>query len=96
MLQYARPLQRLLTAFERLPGIGPKNAQRLAFFVLRSPEGEVQYLAEALVEVKAKIADCRRCFNYSEGELCPICSDPRRDAHAVCVVEEPKIGRAHV
>jgi recombination protein RecR len=89
MLQYARPLQRLLTAFERLPGIGPKNAQRLAFHVLRSPEAEARELAEALVELKQKIRDCGRCFNYSEGELCPICSDPRRDPRAVCVVEEP-------
>ena len=67
MLQYARPLQRLLTALERLPGIGPKNAQRLAFFLLRSSTAEAQELAEAVLEVKQKIRDCSRCFNYSEG-----------------------------
>jgi recombination protein RecR len=89
MLQYARPLQRLLTAFERLPGIGPKSAQRLAFHVLRSPEAEARELAEALAELKQKVRDCTRCFNYSEGDLCPICSDPRRDQRAVCVVGEP-------
>jgi recombination protein RecR len=88
MLQYARPLQRLLNALERLPGIGPKNAQRLAFHILRSDDAEVHELATALGEVKAAIRPCRRCFNYSEGDLCPICADPRRDAHAVCVVEE--------
>ena len=89
MLQYARPLQRLLAAFERLPGIGPKNAQRLAFHVLRSTESEARELAEALLDVKQKIRDCSRCFNYSEGDLCPICSDPRREQHVICVVEEP-------
>jgi recombination protein RecR len=89
MLQYARPLQRLLAALERLPGIGPKNAQRLAFHMLRSPEGEARELAEALLEVKRQIRDCSRCFNYSEGDLCPICADPRREQHVVCVVEQP-------
>ncbi|MBM3501522.1 MAG: recombination protein RecR [Armatimonadetes bacterium] len=88
MLQYARPLQRLLNAFERLPGIGPKNAQRLAFHLLRVEEGEVQELAAALSEVRAAIRPCRRCFNYSEGDLCPICADPRRDPAAICAVEE--------
>jgi recombination protein RecR len=89
MLQYARPLQRLMTALERLPGIGPKNAQRLAFFILRSTEQEVRELAEAAVEVKQRIRECSRCFNYSDGELCPICADPSRDQQVVCVVEEP-------
>jgi recombination protein RecR len=89
MLQYARPLQRLMTALERLPGIGPKNAQRLAFFLLRSEEPEVRELAEAAIEVKQRIRECSQCFNYSEGELCPICADPSRDRRLVCVVEEP-------
>lgn len=89
MLQYARPLQRLMTALERLPGIGPKNAQRLAFFLLRSDDREVRELAEAAVEVKERIRECTQCFNYSEGDLCPICMDSSRDRHVVCVVEEP-------
>lgn len=89
MLQYARPLQRLMTALERLPGIGPKNAQRLAFFLLRSDDEQVRELAKAAIEVKERIRECTQCFNYSEGELCPICMDPSRDRHAVCVVEEP-------
>lgn len=88
MLQYARPLQRLLGALERLPGVGPKNAQRLAFYLLRAEESEVQEFADALVDVKRSITPCTQCFNYSEGELCPICRDPRRERQAVCVVEE--------
>jgi hypothetical protein len=88
MLQYARPLQRLLNALERLPGVGPKNAQRLAFHLLRADEAEVRELAAALTGVKAAIRPCGRCFNYSDGDRCPICADPRRDASAVCVVEE--------
>jgi len=88
MLQYARPLQRLLNALERLPGIGPKNAQRLAFHLLRADEAEVQEFAAALSDLKARIRPCTQCFNYSEGDLCPICADPRREAAAICVVEE--------
>lgn len=89
MLQYARPLQRLMAALERLPGIGPKNAQRLAFFILRSDEQEVRELAQAAIAVKERIRECTECFNYSEGELCPICATPSRDRHVICVVEEP-------
>lgn len=88
MLQYARPLQRVLNALERLPGIGPKSAQRLAFHILRSDPSEVQELAAALAELQDAIRFCRRCGNYAEGELCPICADPGRDASVVCVVEQ--------
>ncbi len=88
MLQYARPLQRLLSALEKLPGVGPKSAQRLAFYILRADSGEVEEFAAALVDVKHSIHPCTRCFNYSEGDLCPICADPRREVHSVCVVEE--------
>jgi len=88
MLQYARPLQRLLNALERLPGIGPKNAQRLAFHLLRADGAEVAELAAAIGELKASIRACSQCYNYSEGERCPICADPRRDATVLCVVEE--------
>jgi recombination protein RecR len=88
MLQYARPLQRLLNALERLPGVGPKNAQRLAFHLLRAEAAEVAELAAAIQELKQSIRPCSRCFNYSEGDFCPICADPRRDPAAICVVEE--------
>ncbi|MGQ9732242.1 MAG: recombination mediator RecR [Candidatus Zipacnadales bacterium] len=88
-MQYARPLQRLLNALERLPGIGPKNAQRLAFHVLRAPKEEVDELACAIHEVKELIGACRVCFNYSEGDICPVCSDTCRDSSVVCVVEQP-------
>jgi recombination protein RecR len=88
MLQYARPLQRLLNALERLPGVGPKNAQRLAFHLLRAEGAEVAELAAAIQELKQSIRPCSRCFNYSEGEFCPICADLRRDPAAICVVEE--------
>ncbi len=88
MLQYAKPLQRLLSALEKLPGVGPKNAQRLAFYILRTDSADVEEFAAALVDVKHSIHPCTRCFNYSEGDLCPICADQRRELQSICVVEE--------
>lgn len=87
---YAAPIARLLEELERLPGIGPKSAQRLAFYILRSDEASAARLAEAIVEVKRTIHFCSRCFNLAEADLCEICSDARRDTHVVCVVEEPR------
>lgn len=87
---YPKPLARLVSEFEKLPGIGPKTAQRLAFHVMRLPEEETRALADALVALKGSIKFCRSCFNYSEGELCDICSDPRRDHARICVVAEPR------
>jgi recombination protein RecR len=90
MVQYARPLARLVSEFEKLPGIGPKSAQRLAFFVLRQSEEEARALAEAIVEVKARIGYCRICFNFTDREVCEICADARRDAGLICVVADPR------
>ena len=83
------PVQDLIDAFRRLPGIGYKSAQRLAFHLLKAPAEEAHTLAEAIVAAKEKVAICRQCFNVSEFELCGFCRDPKRDASIVCVVEEP-------
>ncbi len=90
MSHYAPAIARLLEELERLPGIGPKSAQRLAFHILRSDDEAASRLSEAIVEVKRTIRFCSRCYNFSEGETCPICADPRRDPAAICVVEEPR------
>lgn len=87
---YAAPIARLLEELERLPGIGPKSAQRIAYFVLRSDEEVAERLASALVEVKRSIHFCPRCFDFAEAELCEVCADPKRDATIICVVEEPR------
>ncbi len=89
-MEYAKPLARLVGEFEKLPGIGPKSAQRLAFHVLRASEDDVQGLAAALLEVKQKIKQCRVCYNYTDQDVCAICSDARRDRSLVCVVAEPR------
>jgi recombination protein RecR len=83
------PVARLIEAFSRLPGIGPKTAQRLTFHILRAPDTEARVLAAALVDVRDKVVFCDRCFNISDAPLCPICRDPGRDASRLCVVEEP-------
>ncbi len=85
----AEPIQRLIEAFERLPGIGPKSASRLAFYMLRAPDDQVQGLADAIASLKENIVYCSRCQNLSETDPCAICSDPGRDQHLVCVVEDP-------
>lgn len=90
MAFYAAPIARLLEELERLPGIGPKSAQRLAYHILRGDADSAARLAEAIVEVKRAIHFCARCFNFAENDLCDICSDPRRDATIICVVEEPR------
>jgi recombination protein RecR len=86
---YPEPLARLIEALQRLPGIGPKTAQRLAFFLLKRPADEVQGLAEALSQLKAAIVHCSVCFNVTQDDPCRICLDPHRDARSLCVVEEP-------
>jgi recombination protein RecR len=83
------PVARLIEAFSRLPGVGPKTAQRLTFHLLRAPDSEARVLAAALVDVRDKVVFCDRCFNISDAPLCPICRDPGRDASRLCVVEEP-------
>ena len=83
------PVARLIEAFARLPGIGPKTAQRLTYHLLRAPDAEARTLAAALVAVRDQVVFCERCFNISDQPLCPICRDPGRDASRLCVVEEP-------
>jgi recombination protein RecR len=83
------PLARLVSELSRLPGIGQRTAQRLAFHILRAPDEEAAALAAAIREVKEKVGLCEQCFNLSEGPLCRICSDPGRDRSTICVVEEP-------
>ncbi|MEN6429871.1 MAG: recombination mediator RecR [Coriobacteriales bacterium] len=87
---YAPPIARLLDELERLPGIGPKSAQRLAYYILRSDAEVAERLAQALLEVKRSIHFCSQCFNFAEGELCEICADVKRDPSVICVVEEPR------
>ncbi len=86
---YSPAVERLITELAKLPGIGPRTAQRLAFHMLRLRPDEILPLAAAIVEVKEKIGFCTRCFNLAEGELCTICSDTRRDQSVICVVEQP-------
>jgi recombination protein RecR len=83
------PVARLIEAFARLPGIGPKTAQRLTYHLLRAPDAEARALARALVAVRDEVVFCDRCFNISDAPLCPICRDPGRDDVRLCVVEEP-------
>jgi recombination protein RecR len=89
MKSYAQPIKRLISELAKLPGIGEKTAARLANYILRATPGDVEKLAESLVEVKRKIHLCRICQNPTEEDICPICSDPGRDRHVICVVEEP-------
>src|ERR1700730_15645966 len=89
MPDFAEPLARLIQEFKRLPGIGQKSAQRLAFHVLRTPREDAERLATALVDVKDKLGICAACDNISDGELCNFCRDPERDRSSICVVEEP-------
>jgi recombination protein RecR len=83
------PVARLIEALSRLPGVGPKTAQRLTYHLLRAPEAEARALAAALIDVRDKVVFCDRCFNISDAPLCPICRDPSRDVVRLCVVEEP-------
>ena len=90
MTRYAETVERLIAELGKLPGIGPRSAERLAFHILKVSDEEALGLAEAIRDVKTKIRPCRNCFNLTEQELCGICSDPRRDATVICVVEQPK------
>ncbi len=89
MLDYSEPVARLIDEFKRLPGIGGKSAQRLAFYILRRPTAEVESFARALVEVKEKIVFCSVCNNLTDVNPCLYCSNPKRDRGMICVVEEP-------
>lgn len=87
---YEGPIQELIDELSRLPGIGPKSAQRLAFHLVKAPPEEARRLAEAVVRVKERISFCKECGNVAEGDLCRICRDEGRDRTTLCVVEEPK------
>ena len=88
-MQFAAPLERLIERLRKLPGVGQKSAQRLAFHILRGDPEEARALAQAIVEVKEKIRLCTVCFNITDTDPCLICADPGRDAASLCVVEEP-------
>ena len=86
---YSPSVERLIVELAKLPGIGPRTAQRLTFHILRMQPAEILPLASAITEVKERVGFCRRCFNLAEDELCPICADPRRNPAMLCVVEQP-------
>ncbi len=83
-------IQKLLDEFERLPGIGPKSAQRIVYWVLNQDRADAMRLADAIVEVKDSVHFCSKCFNYAQGDLCDICASSKRDHSAICVVSEPR------
>lgn len=87
---FAGPIQDLIEELAKLPGVGPKTAQRLAFHILKLDDEDAERLARAISDAKSKIRFCDRCFNVSSSELCEYCTDERRDANVVCAVEEPK------
>jgi recombination protein RecR len=85
----APPLEHVIHELAKLPGIGRKTAQRLAFHMLKAPEEDASALGRAILELRDKVRFCRDCFNLADQELCPVCADPRRDGGLICVVEEP-------
>jgi len=89
-MRYPAPISLLLEELERLPGVGPKSAQRIAYWLLTADVAYAERLAAAILEVKRSIHFCPRCFNFAQGELCEICSDTKRDTSIICVVEEPR------
>jgi recombination protein RecR len=89
MAYFPEPVARLIEALQKLPGVGPKSAQRMTFFLLKRPADEVGELSAALTALKTRIVHCSRCFNVTEEDPCRICGDPARDARSLCVVEEP-------
>jgi recombination protein RecR len=89
-MYYAKPLARLVGELEKLPGIGPKSAQRLAFHLLRVPPEEARLLADAITKVKEQIHACSVCYNFTDQEVCEICASQRRDRSLLCVVADPR------
>jgi recombination protein RecR len=89
MVAVPDPVTRLVGEFSRLPGIGPKTASRLAYYLLRAPVEQVKSLGEAVTELRDRITFCSQCHNITEHDPCPVCADDRRERHVVCVVEEP-------
>jgi len=86
----AEPISKLIQELNKLPGIGPKSAQRLAYYLLRSPEEQARLLAEAILSVKQEITLCSTCFNFTDSDLCPICRSEERDRSKICIVEQPQ------
>ena len=89
MAEFAEPLARLIQECKKLPGIGQKSAQRIAFALLRAPREDAENLAQAILDIKDKLGICVQCNNISDGELCLYCRDPHRESSQICVVEEP-------
>ena len=89
MVATPEAVTRLVGELSRLPGIGPKTASRLAYFLLRAPVEQVKSLGEAITQLRDRITFCSRCYNITEADPCPVCADDRREGHVVCVVEEP-------
>jgi recombination protein RecR len=89
MPEFAEPLARLIQECKRLPGIGQKSAQRIAFHLLRAPREDAERLAQAVIDIKDKLGICEQCNNISDGELCLYCRDPHREHSQICVIEEP-------
>ena len=89
-MHYPKPLAKLIGALEKLPGIGPKSAQRLAFHLLLASDEEARILTEAIAEVKEKITQCKVCYNFADQEICDICASDKRDKTTICVVAEPR------
>ena len=87
---YTQPMQALIDALSRLPGIGPKSAQRIAFYLIKSEDRDVEHLSDAITKAKATVRFCERCSNFAETMLCHFCSDDRRDSTTICVVEESR------
>ncbi len=90
MAGYSETIERLISELGKLPGIGPRSAERVAFYLLKAEQDDAFALADAIRDVKINIRACSLCFNLAEGELCNICADPRRDKSTICVVEQPK------
>lgn len=89
MVITAKPISRVVDEFARLPGIGPKTAQRLTYYLLRMPADQAEALAEAIMDLKRNVVLCSQCFNITESSPCEVCANPERDASRICVVEEP-------
>ncbi len=90
MALYEGPVQNLIDELGRLPGVGPKSAQRIAFYLLKAAPEDARRLAQSIIDAKERVSWCRQCFNIAEGELCAFCKDERRDSTILCVVEEPR------
>ena len=90
MENYSEPIDRLINEFSKLPGIGRKTAQRLAFYVINMNPADVEGLSKALVDVKKEIKYCKQCCNISDSDICPICANSHRDSSTICVVEDPR------